>query len=246
MAKRRYISPDGEDITEQFLAIINSIIEEEGTDCETQIDPMRPGYGALDAVGNLYKTADVRSFERAIDFSNMVDKRIIYVGEIEGDTGASIEAMIRFWNNYDEQNGTPVEDRQPIKLYIDSPGGCLTSAFTAIDAIRLSKTPIWTVNVGCAYSAGFYILLVGHKRFAYPLSSCLYHEGSANMGGDANKFQNFADFYKVQRKMLKELVLKHTNIPEKEYDSHIKDDWWLTAQESLDLGVVDEITREFI
>lgn len=246
MAKRRYISPDGEDITEQFLAVINSIIEEEGTDEELQIDPMRPGFGANDAIKNLYKTADVRSIDKAIDFSNIVDKRIVYVGGIEDDTGASIEAMIRFWNDYDDQNNIAIEDRQPIKVYIDSPGGCLTSAFTAIDAIIMSKTPVWTINIGTAYSGGFYILLVGHKRFAYPLSSCLYHEGSANMGGDANKFQNFADFYKVQRKMLKELVLEHTRIPEKEYDSHIKDDWWLTSKEALELGVIDEITKDFI
>ena len=174
-------------------------------------------------------------------------KRELVINEIDEDVAESVETLIKFWNSVDNENKIPIENREPIKIYIDSYGGLVTAAFTIIDAIKLSKTPIVTVNIGKAYSAGFFIFITGNKRISYPRASFLYHEGSIGSGRmDAGKFRNYANFYERELDNLKELVLEHTKISEEEYNKHIKDDWWLMANEALDLGICDEITKEFV
>ena len=165
---------------------------------------------------------------------------------IDGNVGDAIDSYIRFFNRQDEQDGIPVEERVPIKIYIDSPGGDLVATFTMINSIRMSKTPVWTINIGAAYSGGFFTFIAGHKRFAYPLASFLFHEGSTGTSGDAGKFRNFADFYKKELDNLKKVVLEYTDITEEDYEKHINDDWWFTAEEALKYGICDEITKELI
>ncbi len=174
--------------------------------------------------------------------------REAYLEDVNCEAAGAIEIFIRFWNKYDDERGIPVEEREPIKIYIDSCGGFLSSAFTIINAIEMSKTPVWTINTGDAFSAGFFIFIAGHKRFAYRLSSFLFHEGSTGGGGsvDAHKFRNHADFYSKQLKQLKEHTIKYTNITEEEYQKIQKDDYWLTASEALEQGVCDEILEAFI
>lgn len=186
-----------------------------------------------------------------ISFSNIVElacdmDRNIYIGLIINGVGKDVDQKIRFWNAYDEAQGIPVEERKPIKIYIDSPGGDLIETFTMIDSITMSKTPVWTICTGAAYSGGFFTFIAGHKRFAYPLASFLYHEGATGTSGDAGKFRNFAAFYEKQLKQLKNVVLKHTTIDEDTYEKHIKDDWWFTAEEALEYGICDEISKELI
>lgn len=182
-------------------------------------------------------------FEAIVNASASLNREL-YVAGIADDMAGGLEAMIRFYNRCDEQDNIPVEDRIPIKLFIDSPGGDLTGAYTIINAIELSKTPVWTINIGCAYSAGFFIFIAGHYRIAYPLSSFLYHEGSCVMGGDAHKFRNQADFYKKQLDQLKAHTLKYTKLTEEDYERILKDDYWLTAPEAMEKGIVDEITTK--
>lgn len=207
--------------------------------CKKPVGPLQK------AIQNFFKEEDIKDFNKLLEFSDALNRTII-IEEIDEESGVVAENLIRFWNSLDEENQTPIEERKPIKIYINSPGGYLNSTFTIIDSIKLSKTPVWTINIGCAYSGGFFIFISGHKRIAYPLSSFLYHEGAATLGGDANKFQNQADFYKMQRKKLKEITLKNTKITEELYDEHIKDDWWLFADEAKELGIVDEIASEFV
>lgn len=188
---------------------------------------------------------DIKDFEDVINLDGAVSREI-YVGDIVPGTGGTVEGYIRFWNRWDEVNNIPIEERDPIKIFIDSNGGCLSDTLTMIDAIALSKTPIWTINSGAAYSGGFFTFIAGHKRITYPHSSFLYHEGATGTSADASKFRNFAEFYQKQLKQLEEITLKYTKITPEQYKEHIKDDWWLTAEEALELGVCDEIAEEFI
>lgn len=193
----------------------------------------------------------IESDKDQYDFGDITDlssalNRQLNVGEIDGNVGDAIDSYIRFFNRQDEQDGIPVEERTPIKIYIDSPGGDLIATFTMINSIRMSKTPVWTINIGAAYSGGFFTFIAGHKRFAYPLSSFLFHEGSTGTSGDAGKFRNFADFYKKELDNLKKVVLEYTDITEEDYEKHINDDWWFTAEEALEYGICDEITKELI
>lgn len=215
---------------------------------EEQIVPVEIEYNKHpleDAVDDLLKTKGAKDFNKLLEIADTLNRTII-IEQIDEESGVVAESLIRFWNRYDSLKNIPIEERQPIKIYLDSPGGYLTSTLTIIDAINLSKTPVWTINIGEAYSGGFFIFINGHKRIAYPNSSFLYHEGSTQCGGDANKFQNSADFYKLQRKRLKSITLKATKITEELYNEHIKDDWYMFAEEAVELGVADEIATELI
>ena len=188
---------------------------------------------------------DIKTFEDVINLDGATNREV-YVGDICSGLGQTVEGYIRFWNKYDDKRNIPIEDRKPIKIYIDSNGGCLSDTFTMIDAIKLSKTPVWTICTGTAYSGGFFTFIAGHRRFAYDHASFLYHEGATATGADAGKFRNYAEFYQKELEQLKEVTLKYTKITSEEYKEHIKDDWWMTAEEALKYGVCDEITKEFV
>lgn len=176
-----------------------------------------------------------------------IANREVFVGTIGPGLGDNIDMYIRYWNMKDDEAGIPVEERKPVKVYIDSNGGCLDDTLTMIDAISMSKTPVWTICVGNAYSGGFFTFIAGHKRIAYPMSSFMFHEGSTNSGTvDAGKFRNYADFYSRQMELLKKVTLKYTKISEEDYEHHRKDDWWFFAEEGIQYGFVDEIAKELI
>ena len=198
----------------------------------------------VDALAEKVKD-NIKTFEDVINLDGAVNREV-YVGDICSGLGQTVEGYIRFWNKYDDKRNIPIEDRKPIKIYIDSNGGCLSDTFTMIDAIKLSKTPVWTICTGAAYSGGFFTFIAGHRRFAYDHASFLYHEGATATGADAGKFRNYAEFYQKELEQLKEVTLKYTKITPEEYKEHIKDDWWMTADEALKYGVCDEITKEFV
>lgn len=180
----------------------------------------------------------------AMDLSAGLD-RSIYIPTVLEDSATSIDIAIRYWNRFDDDEKIPVEEREPIKIYIDCIGGSLTDGFSIADSIKLSKTPIYTYVTGVALSGGFNIAISGHKRFCYPHASFLFHEGSiAEFGGDANKFANFAAYYKKQLEQMKELVISSTGITEEKYKEIKNDDFWMTAQEAKALGCVDIILGE--
>lgn len=180
-----------------------------------------------------------------IDLSNGLNRNIVLT-DIDASIGDSVNSYIQFFNRIDQEKKIDVNKRTPIKIYIDSNGGNLEACFTIIDAITMSKTPVWTINIGKAYSAGFFIFITGHKRFAYPNSSFLFHEGSTGIYQDANKFKNYADFYKQQLEQLRVITLEHTQIEPEEYDKHVKDDWWFNVDEALKYGVTDKISYKLI
>jgi ATP-dependent protease ClpP protease subunit len=157
----------------------------------------------LEKVKNELKITDGQT---AIDTQQFWSRSMI-LGDITAEVGDAIENLIRFWNTYDEENNIPVTEREPIKVYIDSDGGDLYGTLTIIDAITLSKTPVWTINIGCAYSGGFFIFICGNKRIAYPHASFLYHEGSVQNGGTAIQFRNFSEFHERKMEELKEITL---------------------------------------
>lgn len=190
--------------------------------------------------------SEVKNYEDVISL-NETWHRHLFLGEIDDSVGEAIENLIRFWNQIDDENKATADERKPIYIFINSPGGELSATFTMIDAITMSKTPVYTVNIGCAYSGGFLTFLAGHKRIAYPNSTFLFHEGSVSeVGGDAGKFQNFSAFYKDRLDAMKEFVLAKTNMTEDFYESIKRDDFWMTATQAIEYGVADEIASSFI
>ena len=170
--------------------------------------------------------------------------RELYLDDVNRDAADAFNTFIRVWNRLDAENHTPIDEREPIKIYINSDGGDLAAAFSIIDTIKMSKTPVWTINTGCAYSSGLEIFIVGHYRIAYPFSSFLFHEGYTGFGGDANKFKNYSHFYERLLEMSKQNILDHSSLSEEEYEKVKKDDWWFLAQDAYDLGMCDIIAKE--
>lgn len=198
----------------------------------------------IDALKDNYSEA-IKSFDNIIGIHSYFNREIM-LGDIDADVGEAVEAYIRFFNVMDEEENIPIEDRLPIKIYIDSGGGDLCATLTMIDAIKMSKTPVWAINVGAAYSGGFFTFISAKKRFAYPHSSFLFHEGSAQNGGTSGQFENFSVFYKKQLQQLKDITLANTKITEEEYDEIKRDDIWYNAEEALEKGICDVITEEFV
>ena len=120
------------------------------------------------------KEKELKTFDQLVEYYQAYNDRNLVIADIGPDLAIAVDSIIRFWNKVDEN--IPVEERQPIKLYIHSPGGYLTSAFAIIDTVKLSKTPVHTIAIGDVYSGGFFIFLAGDKKYTYPHASFLYHE----------------------------------------------------------------------
>ena len=190
----------------------------------------------------------VKDFSYLLNLSNQLSREVPISDVIDEEIGDAVESIIRFWNKLDDDMGTPISEREPIKVYINTPGGSLHATLTMVDAIRMSKTPVYTINTGTAFSGGFFIFISGHMRYSYPHATFLFHEGSTGGGGpqDAGKFRNYASFYDKMLDQLKDLTLENTNITEEEYFKHKLDDWWIFPKEAMELGICDEIISEFI
>ena len=188
---------------------------------------------------------DIKTFEDLINLDGALNREI-YLFDITSGTGSSIDGYIRFWNDYDKKHNIPIEEREPIKIYIDSCGGSLTDTFTIIDSIKMSKTPVWTIAIGCVYSGGFFTFISGHKRIAYPHASFLFHEGSTGTSGTSSQFENYTAFYRKQLNQLASIVLNNTKITEKEYKDIRKDDVWYDVADGVEKGFIDEVIEEFI
>lgn len=190
----------------------------------------------------------VKDFTYVLNLSNQLSREITITDVIDEEIGDAVESIIRFWNKVDDESHVSKANREPIKIYINTPGGSLHATLTMVDAIKMSETPVYTINTGTAFSGGFFIFISGHMRYSYPHATFLFHEGSTGGGGpqDAGKFRNYASFYDKMLEQLEVLTLENTNITKEVYDKHKLDDWWIFADEALELGICDEIIDNFI
>lgn len=140
-----------------------------------------------------------------------------------------------------EDKGREIDDRKPILLYVVSNGGDVDSGFELIDTIQNSKTPVYTVNLGYQYSMGFLIGLAGHKRFATKNAKYLMHDGSNFVYNSGTKAQDQMEFNRRVEERIKQYVLERSNVTSEEYDSKLRVEWYLFADEAKQKGFVDYI-----
>jgi ATP-dependent Clp protease protease subunit len=131
----------------------------------------------------------------------------------------------------------------PIKLYIDSYGGAVYQCFGLLGVMEKSDTPIHTIVTGAAMSCGFMILISGHKRFGYPHSTPLYHQVSTGFYGKIKDMEEKLEETKRLQKKIEDFTLERTSISKKKLQDILKNkvDWYMSAEEALTLGVIDEI-----
>lgn len=143
-----------------------------------------------------------------------------------------------------EDKGREPHERMPILLYVTSNGGEVDSGFELIDVIMNSKTPVYTINLGYQYSMGFLIGLSGHKRFATRNAKFLMHDGSNFVYNSGAKAQDQMEFNRKIESRIKQYVLSRSKVSEEEYDSKLRVEWYLFADEAKEKGFVDYIIGE--
>lgn len=144
-----------------------------------------------------------------------------------------------------EDSGKPVEDRKRILIMIDSPGGSVEVLASIIGAIKISKTPVWACVYCTAYSAAADLLAVAHKRFALPMTSIMFHSGSACYQGSQNDIDKAKKYYDSMGKRITDEVNSRTKFDSKFLKKLKTDDMYMNEELALELGVIDRIVEEF-
>lgn len=169
-------------------------------------------------------------------------RRTFYItGEIGADCDVieTAKEIIRINAEDDEKYGE--NNRPPILIYIDSEGGVLDDSFYLSDLIQASVTPVYTIATGICMSAATLILLAGKKRFVFPHSQILIHTGSAVLSGTSQQIDEASKNYKRQVDLMKDYILARTKIDIKLFNKNKSKDWYLTKDELISLGIVDEL-----
>lgn len=131
-------------------------------------------------------------------------------------------------------------DEIPIYLHINSFGGCLFDAMTAIDAIQSCKVPVYTVIEGSTASAGTLMSVVGTKRYMRPNAYMLIHQLSAGSWGKMAELEDEFTNNKVLMDKIKNIYREHASIPKKELAEILKHDLWWDFEKCKSYGLVDE------
>lgn len=176
-------------------------------------------------------------------------RSLFFTDQVDQTTVSSITKKIVEINEDDEMLSEHASligfkyEPKPIKLYIDSFGGSIYQCMSLISVMEKSSVPVHTICMGAAMSAGFMILISGHRRFAYKYSTPLYHQASTLLYGTIKTIEEDVVETKRLQKLLEKITLEKTRITKERlkevYEKKI--DWYMTAEEALKLSVVDEI-----
>ncbi|MBU9695339.1 ATP-dependent Clp endopeptidase proteolytic subunit ClpP [Limosilactobacillus portuensis] len=175
--------------------------------------------------------------ERAYDiYSRLLKDRIIMLsGPIEDDMANSIVAQLLF---LDAQDST-----KDIYLYINSPGGVVTSGMAIYDTMNFIKSDVQTIVIGMAASMASVLVSSGAKgkRFGLPHSQVLIHQPSGGAQGQQTEIEIAATEILKTRKMINEILAKNSGQPIEKINRDTERDHYLTAQEAVDYGLLDGI-----
>jgi len=179
------------------------------------------------------------SGERAYDiYSRLLKERIIFIGGPINDAVAnSVIAQMLFLEHEDS--------KKDITLYLNTPGGAVTAGLAIYDTIQYIKPDISTICVGLAASMGAVLLAAGAKgkRFILPNSEVMLHQVMGEAGGQAVEIEITArQILKIKDK-INELLAKHTGQPLSRIEKDTDRDFYLSAQESKEYGLVDGIIK---
>lgn len=175
--------------------------------------------------------------ERAYDiFSRLLKERIIFItGPIEDGMATLVCAQLLY---LEAEN-----PKKEIAMYINSPGGVVTSGLAMYDTMQFIKPPVATLCLGQAASAASLLLCAGHPdmRFALPNSRVLLHQPSGGFQGQASDIERHAqDIIKIKRR-LNEIYVQHTGQDYDTIERTLDRDHIMSAEEAKDFGIVDKV-----
>jgi ATP-dependent Clp protease protease subunit len=175
--------------------------------------------------------------ERAYDiYSRLLKERIIFVtGPIEDHVASLITAQLLFL-----EADNP---KKEISMYINSPGGVVTSGMAIYDTMQFVRPPVATLCIGQAASMGSLLLCAGEKgmRFSLPNARILLHQPSGGFQGQASDIERHAEDIIKMKRRLNEVYVHHTGQDYETIDKTLDRDYFLTAEEAKTFGLVDEV-----
>ena len=177
-----------------------------------------------------------RGWEQSTLPSRMLKERIIFLSSpINDEVAASVCMQLLFL-----EADNP---KKEISMYINSPGGVVTSGMAIYDTMQFIRCPIATLCIGQAASMGSLLLTAGTKgmRFALPNARIMVHQPSGGFSGQASDIERHAqDIIKMKRR-LNEVYVKHTGLPYEKIESTLDRDHFMTAEESREFGLIDRV-----
>ena len=178
--------------------------------------------------------------ERAYDiYSRLLKERIIFLtGQINDNVASLVTAQLLFLEAEDP--------KKEINLYINSPGGLVTSGLGIYDTMQYVKPDISTLCIGQAASMGSFLLAAGTKgkRFSLPNSRIMVHQPSAGFQGQATDIEIHANEVLSLKKRLNEIYSKHTGKSVEEIKSALERDNFMTADIAKSFGLIDEVVEK--
>jgi len=174
--------------------------------------------------------------ERSYDiYSRLLKDRIILLnGEIDDTTSNSIVAQLLY---LDAQN------HNDISLYINSPGGSITAGMAIYDTMNFIKSDVSTICIGMCASMAAFLLSSGakNKRYALPNAEVMIHQPLGGAQGQATEIKIAAERILKLKKKLNEILQKNTNQPLEKIENDTERDYFLSAKEAKEYGLIDEI-----
>ena len=175
--------------------------------------------------------------ERSYDiYSRLLKDRVVFLGsEINNQVANAIVAQLLFL-----ETDNPDAD---ISLYINSPGGSVTAGMAIFDTMNYIKCPVRTVCVGMAASMGAFLLMAGEKgkRLALPNSEIMIHQPSGGASGQATDVTIHAKWLLRTKDKMNGLMAQMTGQPLERVQQDVERDYFMTAEEALAYGIIDEI-----
>jgi ATP-dependent Clp protease protease subunit len=175
--------------------------------------------------------------ERAFDiFSRLLRDRIVFVnGPIDDSVAALVNAQLLF-----------LEAENPdkaIAMYINSPGGVVTSGLAIYDTMQWIKCPVATVCMGSAYSMGSFLLMAGAagRRIALPNASIMLHQPSGGFQGVVSDIERHAEDIIRTKRRLNEIYARHCGHTYEEVERTLDRDHFMSANEAKEWGLVDHV-----
>ena len=177
--------------------------------------------------------------ERSYDiYSRLLKDRVVFLGSaIDDQVANAVVAQLLFL-----ETDNPDAD---INLYINSPGGSVTAGMAIFDTMNYIKCPVRTVCVGLAASMGAFLLMAGEKgkRLALPNSEVMIHQPSGGASGQATDATIHAEWLLRTKNKMNALMAEMTGQPLKRIAQDVERDHFMSAEEALAYGIIDEIYR---
>jgi ATP-dependent Clp protease, protease subunit len=175
--------------------------------------------------------------ERAYDiYSRLLKERIVFVtGPIEDHIASLITAQLLF---LEAEN-----PKKEISMYINSPGGIVTSGMAIYDTMQFIRPPVATLCIGQAASMGSLLLCAGEKgmRYALPNARILLHQPSGGFQGQASDIERHAEDIIKMKRRLNDIYVRHTGQDYETIDRTLDRDYFMSAEDARAFGLVDEV-----